>query len=310
MKSFVRRIFFLAAWAACGTMAHAQLPNEKFGKPSKQEWEFVGWGNTVNADAIILCKTMKATYHLSDQVWSTNQSDSELSIDNLADFSKNLIDDSSILVNYEVCLRTKILTAEGAKHANIDITYYSIEDKIQVGFDELSDLKVKVFTKNEKGKVEKRNVNTTQFAKERLDNNYMVMHVVVPDVEPGSIIEYTYKIASPRPAYLYDWVFQESIPTVRSKCDIEVPAFLQFNMNVPINKLIRSGVVAGRLNYDINRPDLKKGKSIITNHYTIYGDYIPADGETIAPFTSLIAKPSVDPMPARMPAGATHLRVK
>ena len=291
-------------------MAYAQLPNEKFGKPSKQEWEFVGWGNTVNADAIILCKTMKASYHLSDQVWSTNQSDSELSIDNLADFSKNLIDDSNILVNYEVCLRTKILTAEGAKHANIDITYYNLEDKLLVGGDELSDLKVKVFTKNEKGKVEKKNVNTTQFAKERVNNNYMVMHVVVPDVEPGSIIEYTYKITSPRPAYLYDWVFQESIPTVRSRCDFEVPAFLQFNMNVPINKLIRSGVVAGRLNYDLNRPDLKKGKSIVTNNYTILGDYIPADGETIAPFTSMIVKPTVDPVPAQMPAGVTHLRVK
>lgn len=310
MKSFVRRIFMLAALAACGAMAYAQLPNEKFGKPSKQEWEFVGWGNTVNADAVILCKTMKVTYHLSDQVWSTNQSDSELSIDNLADFSKNIIDDSNILVNYEFCLRTKILKAEGARHANIDITYYNLEDKVLVGCDELSDLKIKVFTKNEKGKVEKKNVNTASFATERVDKNYMVMHVEVPDVEPGSIIEYTYKITSPRPAYLYDWVFQESIPTVRSKCDIEIPAFLQFNMNVPINKLIKSGVVAGRLSYDINRPDLKKGKSIITNHYTIYGDYIPADGETIAPFTSMIVKPVIETMPAQMSAGATHLRVK
>ena len=33
---------------------------------------------------------------------------------------------------------------------------------------------------NEKGKVEKRNVNTSAFVKERVDDNYMVMHVVVP----------------------------------------------------------------------------------------------------------------------------------
>jgi hypothetical protein len=39
-------------------VANAQLPNEKFGKPSSMEWEFNGWGEAVNADAIILCKTM------------------------------------------------------------------------------------------------------------------------------------------------------------------------------------------------------------------------------------------------------------
>jgi hypothetical protein len=86
--------------------------------------------------------------------------------------------------------------------------------------------------------VVKRKINTRSFASERIDNNYMVLHVTVPDVEAGSIVEYQYSITSTRPTFLYDWVFQESIPTVHSKCDIDVPAFLQFKMNTPINKLI------------------------------------------------------------------------
>jgi hypothetical protein len=304
------RLLLLIAFFAFVNTAKAQLPNEKFGKPSSQEWEFSGWGDGFDADAVILCKTMKVTYQISDQVDSFNRNSSEVSSDNLSDFGKNQIDDSSILVNYEFLLRTKILKPEGANHANIDIVYfYSDSKKI---FDDLSDLKVRVFTKNEKGKVETKRVNTASFSREPLDDNYTVVHVVVPDVQAGSIIEYQYNITSPRPTFLYDWVFQECIPTVRSKFDIDIPAFLQFNMNVPINILVKSGVEVGRLAYDTNRSDLKKGKYCPTNHYTVVGDFIlPADQapEVIAPFTSRINMPDVT-LPAYMPEGCTHLKVK
>ena len=303
-----RKLLILVACFAYGSMANAQLPNEKFGKPSSMEWEFNGWGDAVNADAIILCKTMTATYQLSDQVFSNTQG-SDFGFDNLQDFSKNEIDDSSILVKYEFRLRTKILKPEGAKHANIDITYYDPDNNKNVSFDELSDLKVRVFNKNEKGKVEKKNVNTASFVKERVDANYVVVHVVVPDVQAGSIIEYQYNITSPRPTYLYDWVFQDCIPTVRSKCDIDIPAFLQFKMNAPIDKLIKSSVEVGHIAYDTNRPDMKKGKSCATNHYKIIGDYILPTDEKIAVFTSQIITPKVTP-PAEMPQGSTHLIVK
>ena len=303
-----RKLLILVAFFAFGSMANGQLPNEKFGKPSSMEWEFNGWGDAVNADAIILCKTMTATYQLSDQVFSNTQG-SDFGFDNLQDFSKNQIDDSSILVKYEFRLRTKILKPEGAKHANIDITYYDPDNNKNVSFDELSDLKVRVFNKNEKGKVEKKNVNTASFVKERVDANYMVVHVVVPDVQAGSIIEYQYNITSPRPTYLYDWVFQDCIPTVRSKCDIEIPAFLQFKMNAPINKLIKSSVEVGHIAYDTNRTDMKKGKTCATNHYKIVGDYILPTDEKIAIFTSQILTPKVTP-PVEMPQGSTHLIVK
>ena len=303
-----RKLLILVACFAFGSMANAQLPNEKFGKPSSMEWEFNGWGDAVNADAIILCKTMTATYQLSDQVFSNTQG-SDFGFDNLQDFSKNEIDDSSILVKYEFRLRTKILKPEGAKHANIDITYYDPDNNKNVSFDELSDLKVRVFNKNEKGKVEKKNVNSASFVKERVDANYVVVHVVVPDAQVGSIIEYQYNITSPRPTYLYDWVFQDCIPTVRSKCDIDIPAFLQFKMNAPINKLIKSSVEVGHIAYDTNRPDMKKGKSCATNHYKIIGDYILPTDEKIAVFTSQIITPKVTP-PAEMPQGSTHLIVK
>ena len=240
MNHSIQKLLLISVvFMSCGSIANAQLPNEKFGKPSNLEWDYIGWGPAVDADAIILYKSMKATYQLSDQVANYNMTDIEVNWDNINDFGKNQIDDSNILVNYEFGLRTKILKPDGAKHANIDITYFNADNDITFYHDELSDMKIKVFTKNEKGKVVKRNVDCRSFATERIDDNYVVMHVVVPDVQPGSIIEYSYKIRSPRASFLYDWVFQESIPMLHTKCDMEIPAFLKFNMNVPINKLIK-----------------------------------------------------------------------
>lgn len=326
MNSFTKLTLFVAL-LACTSTVSAQLPNEKFGKPSQLEWDFVGWGSAVDADAIILSKTLKVTYQISDQVSNYNESFSDVSAENITDFGKNQIDEGNILVKYEVGLRTKILKPSGASHTGIDITYYNVNDDKLILRDEVDDLKITVFTRNEKGKVVKRKINTRSFASERIDNNYMVLHVTVPDVEAGSIVEYQYSITSTRPTFLYDWVFQESIPTVHSKCDIDVPAFLQFKMNTPINKLIKAGVEVGRLTYDVNRTDLKKAKSFPTNHYTIQGDYILPEGyalkrsqdgtdekkeaiqEEIAPFTSQIAMPNVT-IPAPLPKGHTHLKLK
>ena len=323
---FRKALLVSVAFVLCIGTANAQLPNEKFGKPSNLEWDYIGWGPAVDADAIILYKSMKATYQLSDQVANYNMTDIEVNWDNINDFGKNQIDDSNILVNYEFGLRTKILKPDGAKHANIDITYFNADNDITFYHDELSDMKIKVFTKNEKGKVVKRNVDCRSFATERIDDNYVVMHVVVPDVQEGSIIEYQYKITSVRPAYIYDWSFQECIPTVRSACDIEIPAFLQFKMNVPINKLVKPSVEVGHLSYDVNRTDMKKAKTCVSNHYKIFGDNILPKGhalkhnqdgangqnetaEEIAIFTSQLVSPEVTP-PASIPAGHTHLKIK
>ena len=74
------RILFFLAFFAYGNMAFAQLPNEKFGKPSNLEWDFAGWGDAIDDDAVILCKTMKVTYQLSSQVSNNIQGSAYVSI--------------------------------------------------------------------------------------------------------------------------------------------------------------------------------------------------------------------------------------
>jgi len=68
-------------------------------------------------------------------------------------------------------------------------------------------------------------------------------------------------------------------------------------------------VEAGRLNYDTNRADFKRGKYCLTNHYRITGDYIRPEDDEIAIFTSELVKPT-HTAPAAMPKGHTHLKIR
>ena len=170
MRRNLLRICFLFAIVTCGSIAKAQLPNEKFGKPSNLEWKYKGWG-----DAIALVNSKSLSHYrdtkilelgaypgnkLTDQFGSMTENVTELNMENMQFLGNNRIDESGIIVNYEVKLRTKIMKPEGAKHANIDITYSEGNlEKDNNNFDEMSDLKIMIFTKNEKGKVEKKKIN-------------------------------------------------------------------------------------------------------------------------------------------------------
>ena len=169
MKTLLRILILSIAFLSYGSDAMAQFPNEKFGKPSNMEWEYVGWRDAVGADAIVLYKSMNVSYEISDSFGSMiDGGDGDLSSDNMQVLGKNGVNVEGILTVYNVNLRTKILTAEGAKHANVDIVYQDGKELKDDNVDEMLDLKVRVFTKNEKGKVVKKNVDTSAFVSEQI----------------------------------------------------------------------------------------------------------------------------------------------
>ncbi len=101
---------------------------------------------------------------------------------------------------------------------------------------------------------------------------------MVPDVKAGDIIEYQYSISSTRVAFLYDCSFQEEIPVLYAKCDMNIPAFIQFDMKVPIHPFIKSKVERGSINGEQGLGDMQAPKSYPSNHYVIEGhDILPKD---------------------------------
>lgn len=307
-----------------GNSVFAQQPNNKWGKPSPVEWSLQAWGEAPDAEAVILNKTMTLTYKITRQFESYGNTTQEINMSNVDQLGING-GSQYVLANYVMKVRTKILKDEGAKYANIDIIYFN-EESDPEQYDELGRLSVIRYDMNEKGKSQRHVVKNSTFTEERLDAHYVVRHILVPDAKKGDIIEYQYEISSRRVNYLYDWSFQEDIPVLYAKSDMDIPAFIQFNMTTPIHPFITSKVEAGTIFGEQGAGDMKAPKSYQSNHYVVEGhDILPkgldlqrkADGTEAAKIsaepgqvlrTYAVIKNNVN-MPFAMPTGKVHLMI-
>lgn len=273
MKHFFIIVFSLLVFLS----VDAQNPNTKWGKPSQAEWDLVAWGEAPDAEAIVLNRTMEVTYEISKSFADQNSGNLDLSASRAGVMGANSNQVGS--VTYENKLRIKVLKDAGARFANIDIVYMDVSSG-QKQFDELNSLKITVFGKNEKGKIVRRNVKVNGFATEIANDYYKVRHIQIPDVKAGDIIEYQYNITSSRVAFMYDFSFMEEIPILYAKCDMDIPAFLQFDMKVPVHPLIKSTVERGIIRLESTMGDYQAPKTFSTNHYIIEAhDLLPKDLE-------------------------------
>lgn len=268
-------LYLLIACLCLVNVMQAQNPNLKWGKPSQSEWSFVAWGEAPDAEAAVLCKTMNATYQISRQFASYSNVDTEISLSNIDFLGNN--DNHIVTASFENKLRIKILKDTGGRFANLDIIYYNEENDAK-SYDEVDHLKVTVFSRNEKGKVARRNLHSEKFAEDRVDAFYKVLHIQVPDVKKGDIIEYQFTITSARIAYMYECSFQEEIPVLYAKCDMDIPAFLQFDMKVPVHPFIKSKVERGIVYGEQPLGEMKAPRNYPSNHYIIEGhDILPRE---------------------------------
>lgn len=255
-----------------GLSAYAQEPNLKWGKPSPVEWSLQAWGEAPDAEAIILCKTVNVTYEIRRGFTSYSSLSENLGDTGVANMGTN--NNQNATANYEVKLRLKVLKEQGARYANLDIVYYNTEEDRDER-DLLQQVKVTVLSKNDKDKVQKRAIKTNQFSETRLNPYYVKYHIQVPDVQVGDIIEYQYSVTSNRSTYLYDCSMQEDIPMLYVRCDMDIPAFLQFDMKVPIHPFIKSRVEPSAISGP-QRTDMKAPDRYPSNHYIIEGhDILP-----------------------------------
>lgn len=261
------------------------------------EWDLLAWGEAPDAEAIVLNRTMEVSYEITNQFMPYNNMNTELSLSSIANLGTN--DNKFMSVTYENKLRIKILKDTGANYANLDILYLDDADDPRL-IDELSRVKVTIFSKNEKGKVARRMIKNESFKNDRINAHYSVFQVRIPNVKAGDIIEYQYTITSTRVTFLYDCSFQEEIPVLYAKCDMDIPALLQFDMKVPIHPFIKSKVEQGVVRATQVTGDMQAPKSYPSNHYIIEGHDILPKGLDLQRNDPSIEKAKVDTSPGRI----------
>lgn len=127
---------------------------------------------------------------------------------------------------YEIGQRIKILTEEGKKYADVDISYIALED-----FERL--VHYAGFTYN----INNNAVSKTKLKKkitEKTTEDDIVEHFkfTMPDVQVGSVIEYKYTIASLNFIEPETFYFQKEIPVRYSEFKANIPDVMNYNFKI------------------------------------------------------------------------------
>lgn len=266
----------LAIFIALLAIDAVEAQNAKFGKPSKEEWELTSVSFAPDAEAVVLYKSVELAYTLTGS-FSALGSGGEGSLDDnrFANTGTNkYISPEGTTMLYDVKVRTKILKDSGAGYASMDII--SLNEKEDMNMcDDFYEMSVVVFS-NVDGKVKKKRLAAANIKDERIDDHYTIRHIRVPDVKAGDIVEYQYKLFSSRITYIYDTQLQESIPVLYSKCKMEIPYILQFNVNKPeIPNVIATATLGQTLIQSPNN-DRQLPRKVATNVFTIEARDLPA----------------------------------
>jgi hypothetical protein len=119
--------------------------------------------------------------------------------------------------------RAKILSTKGFDIAEVEIPLYISglsEEKISA---------LKASTYNlENGKVVEIELDKASIFKEKLDDNNVIRKFTFPGIKEGSIIEYSYQLASPYFRSLRSWTFQDKYPVLWSEYNVSIPDFFSF----------------------------------------------------------------------------------
>lgn len=274
MYSTICKFVFCIGLLTIGAQSMAQ--NLKWGKPSADEWAMTEYPSMPEAKAVVLCKTLNVEYTLSGGFAQFSNTDQALTMDNYHMLGVNqAVTEGNTTMLYDVKVRIKVLKDGGEACGNLDIVTFNDEKDVEM-YDDFYSFSVMRY-EQVKGKVKRHRVGNECYKDERLDANYMVRHVTVPDLKAGDIVEYQYRLFSRRVIFLYDWQLQEhAVPVAYSRCHMEIPFFLAFKMQVPDHPSLKAKVEEGVITVQQSPGDMQAPKRCKSNCYTIEGnDVLP-----------------------------------
>ena len=131
---------------------------------------------------------------------------------------------NSFEVVYERITRIKIFNEAGIKWATVEIPFYR-EGNI---YEKVENLEACTYNFQD-GMLTKSNLDLANCHVEKINESWNQTKFAMPNVKPGSVIEYKYKIRSDYVFNLRDWEFQWKIPVLSSKYIVKMIPFYQYS---------------------------------------------------------------------------------
>lgn len=154
----------------------------------------------------------------------------------------------------EVEFRIKIYKKTGYDYATQKLPYYTGGRSIFVDFSDACTYNL------ENGQIVKTKMKSDGDFTEKINDDFSVKKIVLPNVKEGSVIEYSYKIRTPYYGVIPDWRFQYSIPVNNVEYFVATPQYFTYNT-----------YLIGYLPINATQPKTKAGSgSAFTESYVVY----------------------------------------
>lgn len=151
----------------------------------------------------------------------------------LQEFGKSSINigsDDNLKQIYEYHVKIKIFDSKAFDKGTVKILLYS-NDKND-SYEEVSDIKGVTYYKDDNGFTQKAELEDKKVYPVK-ENKYWASHkFAMPGLRNGCIIEYKYRVESPRWNKIRSWGFQDDIPKIYSEYEVHIPAFFNFNASI------------------------------------------------------------------------------
>ncbi|MEO1023440.1 MAG: DUF3857 domain-containing protein, partial [Bacteroidota bacterium] len=122
-------------------------------------------------------------------------------------------------------VRIRINNKAGFDFGEVELLYNDRLDQ------DIKNLKASVFNL-ESGKVRTKKLSKKEFFKEDINNGVKGISFTFPEMQEGSIIEYSYKMKFNSPFELPDWRFHTTIPVKWSEFEVNIPEYFQYQMSL------------------------------------------------------------------------------
>jgi len=182
---------FILFLLTSGQQLSSQIREITFGEIPKEDLEMAEYAPDPSADAVVLENHASTTMRTGEK----------------------------IIVSTDCHIRIKIINTDGLDYANVEMPYGS-DDRI---------LGLRAASYNlEEGETVQNLVDRKSVYYENTSRYRNTLRFSIPNVRPGTVIEYKYTLESPDYFSLYTFKFQEEIPVRRCNYRVEFPGYFEY----------------------------------------------------------------------------------
>jgi hypothetical protein len=157
----------------------------------------------------------------SDLLMNSYEADPQAEAVILADVGNLHVSSNNFGLYYTFSRKTriKVLKESGKSHANVSVFLYKGEKPDRIN-------KIKGVVIDQEGN--EYDLNKKDIFEEDINEYWRKVSFSLPNVQVGSVLDFTYEIISNRIVTLREWYFQHSIPVRYSEIQLRIPTFLEY----------------------------------------------------------------------------------